>query len=210
MGQACPGLQMVDSRGLPQTVQAMNAIMARHGSAAMRQRVDAGEVAFRCQQGQESMAGYVFAATLLAAGAQGVGTWSVDQLHGFLAAAPRAAEARAILAHMVESVRLSPDWVRMQQNITGNVSRIVADTNAHISKVISDSYWRQQSSQAEISRRRSNQILGVEDVRDPLTGRELRVESGSTYHWIDPRGNIAGTDVYSRPNLDFRELVRLP
>jgi hypothetical protein len=111
---------------------------------------------------------------------------------------------------MVSSLRLNPEWMRMQQNITASTSRIVADTGAHISKVISDSYWSRQASQVELSRRRSNQILGVEDVRDPATGRELQIESGSSYYWIDPRGNIVGTDIASRPTLDFRELVRRP
>ena len=111
---------------------------------------------------------------------------------------------------MVESGRLNPAWVRMQQNITGNVSSIVAETGAHVAKVISESYWSRQSSEAETSRRRSNQILGVEDVRDPATGRELKVESGSNYYWIDPRGNVAGTNTDNRPNLDYRELVRMP
>jgi hypothetical protein len=36
------------------------------------------------------------------------------------------------------------------------------------------------------------------------------VQSGSSYYWIDHRGNIVGTDIHSRPSLDFRELVRLP
>jgi hypothetical protein len=62
----------------------------------------------------------------------------------------------------------------------------------------------------EISRRRSNAILSVEDVVDPTTGREFKVESGSNYYWIDHRGTIVGTQTDSRPNLDFRELTRLP
>ena len=111
---------------------------------------------------------------------------------------------------MVASIRLNSEWLRMQQNITASTSRIVADTGDHLSKVISDSYWSRRASQAETSRRRSNQILGVEDVRDPATGRELQVESGSNYYRIDPRGTIVGTDIDSRPTLAFRELVRLP
>jgi hypothetical protein len=62
----------------------------------------------------------------------------------------------------------------------------------------------------ELSRRRENAILGVEDVVDPVTGRELKVESGSNYYWIDHRGDIVGTQTDTRPNLDFRELTRLP
>src|SRR6185503_15410058 len=39
VGQVCSGLQIVSSQALPQTVQAMNAIMARYGSASMSQRL---------------------------------------------------------------------------------------------------------------------------------------------------------------------------
>jgi hypothetical protein len=210
VGSVCSGIQIVSAQPLPQTVQAMNAIMARNGSPVMAQRLHAGDAAFRCQQNQAPAVGYLFVATLLTAGNDGGGVWNVDQLQGYLSPPERSGQAQAILARMVGSVRLNPEWVRMQQSITASTSQIVADTGAHISKVISDSYWSRQASQAEISRKRSNQILGIEDVRDPATGRELRVESGSNYYWIDPRGNIVGTDIHSRPTLDFRELVRLP
>jgi hypothetical protein len=62
----------------------------------------------------------------------------------------------------------------------------------------------------EIDRRRSNVILGVEDVIDPVTGRQIKIESGSEYYWIDHRGTIVGTQTDTRPNLDFRQLIRLP
>jgi hypothetical protein len=47
-------------------------------------------------------------------------------------------------------------------------------------------------------------------VVDPYTGRRTTVESGSNYYWIDQRGAIVGTDTDTRPNIDFRALVRLP
>jgi hypothetical protein len=210
VGQVCPGLEIVGARSLPQTVQAMNAIMAQHGSPVMRQQLHAGDTAFRCRQNQAPAVGYLFVATLLTATGDGGALWNVDQLQGYLSPPERAGQAQAILAHMIGSVRLNPQWVRMQQNVTAATSRIVADTNAHIAKVISDSYWSRQASQDELSRKRSNQILGLEDARDPATGRELKVEGGSNYYWIDHRGNIVGTDIHNRPGLDFRELVRLP
>jgi hypothetical protein len=37
---------------------------------------------------------------------------------------------------------------------------------------------------------------------------QYEVYSGSNYDWIDYRGNILGTDVQVRPDIDFRELVR--
>jgi hypothetical protein len=210
VAQVCANLQIVSAQPLPQTVQAMNAIMARHGSPVASQRLHAGDTAFRCQQGPTPMVGYLFVATLLTANAAGGGTWNVSQLQGYLSAADRAGQAQAILAHMIGSARLNPEWARMQQNVTAATSHIVADTSAHISKIISGSYWSRQASQDEISRKRSNQILGIEDVRDTMTGREIQVESGSSYYWIDHRGNIVGTNVHNRPSLDFRELIRLP
>jgi hypothetical protein len=59
----------------------------------------------------------------------------------------------------------------------------------------------------EIDRRRSNAILGVVDVVDEQTGKEYKVENSSSYYWIDHRGNIVGTDTYTVPNIDFRELL---
>ena len=70
----------------------MNATMARHGSGYVRQRLDAGDVAFRCQQGPMPMAGYLFVATLATGTADGAGTWNVDQLQGYLASTERAGE----------------------------------------------------------------------------------------------------------------------
>jgi hypothetical protein len=52
--------------------------------------------------------------------------------------------------------------------------------------------------------------LGVADVIDQTTGRQMKVESGSNYYWVDHRGTIIGTQTDTRPNLDFRELTRLP
>jgi hypothetical protein len=50
----------------------------------------------------------------------------------------------------------------------------------------------------------------VVDVIDPVTGRETKVESSSSYYWIDHRGTIVGTDIYTKPSIDFREMIQLP
>jgi len=43
-----------------------------------------------------------------------------------------------------------------------------------------------------------------------VRGRQIKIESGSEYYWIDHRGTIVGTQTDTRPNLDFRALIRLP
>jgi hypothetical protein len=188
---------------------AINAIYQQYGGMGMKMQLTTGDMAFTCRLNNAQLRGYFFAGTQLTS-AYGSSLWTVQYLHGYLAAADRAEQAQSILDRMLQSVRLNPRWVAMQQNLTGQTSQIVTRTNAEISNIISKSYWTTQSTMDELSRRRSNATLGVEDVIDPATGRRIKVESGSNYYWIDQRGTIVGTNTNTRPNLDFRELVRLP
>jgi len=209
VARGCAELAFTDSRERPDAVQALGAISAQSAAYGVLQTLTAGEVAFTCRQNEQPMSGYYFAATKLIV-SQGTGTWFLEQLYGFLAAAPRAAEAQSVLRHILGSFQVNPQWAAMQQGIAANTSRIVARTSEAISNIISDTYWNRQTVMDEISRRRSNITLGVEDVIDPATGRQIKIESGSEYYWIDHRGTIVGTQTDTRPNLDFRQLIRLP
>jgi hypothetical protein len=91
-----------------------------------------------------------------------------------------------------------------------NSSRIAAQTQEAVSNIISDTYWSRQKTMDEISRRRENAILGTVDVVDPASGKQIKVDNSANYYWMDNRGMIAGTQTDTRPNLDFRELTKLP
>ena len=206
--RSCAELAFTDSRERPDAVQALNALYAQSASYVVS-TLTAGEVAFTCRQDSQPMSGYYFAGTKLNQ-SPGVAQWYVDYLYGFLAAAPRAAEAQSVLQHAIGSFQINPQWAGMQQGIAADTSRIVSRTGEAISNIISDTYWNRQGVMDELSRRRSNATLGVEDVIDPATRRQIKIESGSDYYWIDHRGAIVGTQTDTRPNLDFRQLVRLP
>lgn len=207
----CSGVTVTENRELPEAVAAINAVYAQHAGLGVALSLTAGEAAFTCEQQGRPIRGYYFAGTqrTQVAGMPG-GIWNVEHLAGFLASEDRLGLAREVFDHMLKSIELNPQWVAMQQNITASTSRIVSRTHAEISRIIDESYWSRQAVMDELSRRRSNVILGVEDVIDPVTGRELKVESGSNYYWIDHRGTIVGTETDTRPSLDFRELIRLP
>lgn len=211
VARGCADLTIADNRDRPDAVSGINAIYSQYGLAGMSIRLSAGEAAFRCRGGGQPMAGYYFAGTqhVQAAGMPG-GIWNAEYLFGYMAPESKVAVAEAALDHILKSIELNPQWVAMQQNITANTSRIVSRTHADISRMISDSHWSRQQVGDEMSRRRSNATLGVEDVVDPATGREMKVESGANYYWIDQRGTVVGTNTDTRPTLDFRELVRLP
>ena len=206
VASGCADLTFTETRDRPDAVQALNNIYAQSGLAV---KLSAGEVAFTCRKNGQLMEGYYFAGTQLVQ-SPGGGIWNVEHLFGYLAASGKAAQAQTVLERMVQSVAVNPQWAAMQQGVTANTSQIVSRTNREISNIITGSYWKRQGVMDELSRRRSNATLGVEDVVDQTTGRQIKVESGSNYYWIDQRGTIVGTQTDTRPNLDFRELTRLP
>jgi len=58
--------------------------------------------------------------------------------------------------------------------------------------------------------RRSRVTRGVDEGIDPATSREINVESGLNYYWIDHPGVVVGEETDTKAALDFRCLVRLP
>jgi hypothetical protein len=207
--RGCAELAFTDSRERPDAAQAINAVYSQYGGYGVSVSLTAGEAAFTCRQNGQPMRGYYFAGTQLTH-TSGMGLWNVEHLCGYLAPAAQADLAQSVLNHIIGSIEINPQWAAMQQGIAANTSRIVARTSEEISKIVNDTYWNRQGVMDELSRRRSNATLGVEDVIDPASGRQIKLESGSDYYWIDQRGSIVGTQTDTRPNLDFRALIRLP
>jgi hypothetical protein len=213
-GSRYPQFQFIDVRDRPDFAQAINEVYRRYGSYLFQSRLTTGEVRFRCRLGQQAMIGYIFAGTLLTkapAYVPDMGIWSVQYFYGYLAEENRAHEAYSILTHIVGTVRMNPQWVRGQQQITANTAQIMRDTQRQIADIMNRSYEARQRSQDEISRRWSNAIRGLEDVRDPETGITYKVESGSNYYWIDALERKVGTQLDYNPDpLRFRRMVKLP
>ena len=209
VARGCTDVRIGESRERPDAVQAVNEVNARFGVYGISQQLTAGEVFFTARAGGRPAEGYCFAGTQQTQ-MSGMGLWKVEHLFTALASAEKKDLARDVLVHLIESYQLNPQWAAMQQGITANTSKIVSQTHEEISGIIQSTYENRQRSDDEIGRRRSNAMLGVEDVIDPVTGRELKIESGSNYYWIDHRGTIVGTDTHTLPGLDFREMIRLP
>jgi hypothetical protein len=171
-------------------------------------RYDAGEVDYRFQrEGQQYRGSALGITEVISAG--GATTWHTWRVYLAEAPADRYEEARAALLHLAATFAIDPGWAQGQARLTAEQSRIIADMGEAVSDTISQGYEGRQAVLDELDRRRSNATLGVEDVVDEATGRPLKVKSGSDYYWIDPRGVVVGTETQTRPDLDFRELVRL-
>src|SRR5262249_9571849 len=176
VARGCSDLTFTEMRERPDATRALNAILAQSGLSV---RLNAGEVAFTCRKDGQLMHGYYFAGTQLVQAAAGSALWNVEYLNGYLASGERVEQAQAVFGRIMQSIQINPQWAAMQNQIASNTSKIVSRANQEISKIINDSYWSRQRTMDEISRRRSNATLGVLDAVDPVTGRELKVESGS-------------------------------
>jgi hypothetical protein len=209
--QFCTGLAITDNRDRSDADAAINVIYQRYGTMGVMMQIHSGEVSFTCNRQGRAMAGYYFASTLRtqSAGMPG-GLWLAQNLCGYLAPRDQAQLAQSIAKHIVESGKPNPQWENMQSGITMNSSRIAAQTQEAVSNIISETYWSRQKTMDEISRRRENAILGTVDVVDPASGKQIKVDNSANYYWMDNRGMIAGTQTDTRPNLDFRELTKLP
>jgi len=206
----CANLQFTESRPRPDADQAVNRLYSRFATYGVTMEQRSGDASFTCTEDGKPMAGYHFAGTLRTRSSTQGGIWIAQHLFGFIAIPEKARQAQEVIRHIVGSITVNPEWARTQQQTTMETSRIVSETNQAVSKIIDDTYWTRQRSQDEVSRRRSNAMLGLEDVVDPATGRQLQVEAGADYYWIDHRGTIVGTQTDSLPSLDFRSLTRLP
>ena len=147
---------------------------------------------------------------LAGAASQSGSLWQVPYLQVATARPGHMALAEAVLRHAVGSYQLDAGWAARQQGLTANVSKIVTATSSAISDSISSSYWNKVAADEKLSRQRSNTTLGLTDTVDPASGRAFKVESGSSYYWIDTQGRIAGTDIAAQPDVNFRQLLQLP
>ncbi len=202
------GLTFIDARDRDDTVKLINEVYAQNQNFGITSKLSAGEVAFTCKKDAQLWNGYYFASTRLTEGlAGGGGIWNMESLYGYMAVAGKEKDAQTILAGMLKSFQLNPEWVAKQQNLTAEVSKIVTKTNDEISKAISDTYWNREKARDDMSRKWSNMMLGQTDVADPGTGEKWKVSNGHNYYWRkDHAGVVVGTDTYERPDTDFTPL----
>jgi len=210
VGEISSDLQFVEKKDRPDVADIFNRIYQKYEMFNIQTTLTTGEVVFTCRRENTLMRGYCFAGTLRTIIAPDLGNWLVQHLAGFLAEAGQESLAQAVGERMLKTFQINPQWMAMQQNITASTGQVVHETHEAISKLSSQSYWYRQAVNDEMARRRSNAILEVVDVVDPVTGEGYKVESGSNYYWIDPQGHIVGTETYAVPAIDFRELLQLP
>jgi hypothetical protein len=200
--------EIVSQKDRSDIAASFNRIYSQFQAYGISYSLHAGEAAFRFEQDSLPYLGYGLAMTqVVQSSSMGGGNWSLALMIIYQSPESEAGLLRQISDHIFQSIKLNPQWVSSQQQLAGNVSQIVSQTNHEISKIISDSYWHRQATLDNVNRKFSNYILGATDVVDPATGETWKAEAGHNYYWRKDRtGQIAGTEIDERPDIDFSPL----
>jgi hypothetical protein len=211
LARGCSDLAFVQegTRDRQDTVGAMNAVLAEWASLGIYASLTAGETAFTCRSNGQLLQGYYFASTGLARTQVG-NWWRPQYFFGYTASSGNEWVAQTTLEQMLRSYQVNQVWARMQSQTIARSAGIVARTNQQISGIINDAYRTRVVAQDRMWGLAANARRGVDEWLDPHTGRQMTLESGSNYYWVDNRGMILGTDTSTYPSVDFRQLVRLP
>lgn len=203
LGNGLSQLVINTPRNLPDAAAVMNAGFAQRN---LPMSFSTGDVTFGGEYNGTPVRGYCTAGTVIARGLNGAPySWGVETLYGYRAVAAQEATAQAVLAHLVQTFRIDPEWHQRQQGVTMTTLAIDREKTEAIAKMISGAFAYRNRVQDESSRKWSNAILGQTDVRDPNTGESWKVASGHNYYWRQG-DTIAGTATYDPPDIDFTPL----
>ena len=82
-------------------------------------------------------------------------------------------------------------------------------SDEYVSNLWQQTQAERWASWERISEQRGDVLRGQTRVVNPKSGQAYKVESGSSYYWIDPvREVIAGSDIPYKPSWDFEALIQ--
>lgn len=173
-----------------------------------------GSLTFTCRENNEPRKGYCTARTGQIFNPPAIQSpmnrWRAELLMAYIAPPENIRQAEAATLRLLSSFQLNPQWGMAQVRAAGAQSRIIAGATQDIANMAQQSQRYRDAVDDRIAKLRSGATLGVTEVMDTRTGQRMTVDSGSGYYWINNQGQVVGTNVDTRPNIDFRRLLELP
>jgi hypothetical protein len=218
----CSELRITANNARPDLAATFTQVARNEGASSAQ--LTGGDAVFTCIINGEVMQGKCIAVTALLAPGQSP-LWAVYRLYGYIAAAGRVDDAVKVVTEAVTSWKFNPQWEAQQRN-TANAAvqqdnmrsqqiqrralAAIAEDQRQTSEIITKGWEQRQKVYDEISRKRSNAILGTLDVVDPESGRSYKVSNYGDYHYMSNDNYILGTNSANSPGPGFRELITLP
>lgn len=200
----CTSIKMTNNRQRPDAAQQLNGL-----SVAMGLQRDYGEAIFTCDKSGTPMTAYVFIGSTTIRTGPGTALWYADVIYGFLTPAPVAGTAMSVLAHMIRSTRINPQWVTRQTQTNMDVSHIATETNNAISDMFMRGWEDRGATYDRVMGEGSRARLGVEIYADPATGAQYEVANTHAFNWANAAGAVVGTDTDTPPGPGFSRLNRM-
>jgi hypothetical protein len=100
---------------------------------------------------------------------------------------------------MQRTFKVDPEWAKRENAALKKRLGAISQSQNDVSATISSVFETRSQSMDRLNTAWDNAILGVEDVYNADTGSHYVVDSGSSYYWSDPQGNIYGTDTAGSP-----------
>jgi len=220
-GRTCGGLKIVGVVSEDKVAAEANAALQASTAPGQFQHVDAAIAEFTCDAdkvGIVEMATYISGVSQQF-GSEGFGVWFVSSVGGFMAPRARALEGGEALIHMLLSRKVNPDWTRANYEMVAQINTISrqaandmsARIAAHYHPASSGASTTSGSMSDKLSQQWQNSTMDQTDVIDQATGQSYKVDSGSSYYWINTQGSaIVGSNSPSQPSVDFNLMTQLP
>ena len=140
--------------------------------------------------------------------------WAVEPNVSYRAPAGELDAKMPLMMTIANSVRPTPQWQKMKNDHIAKMSqidakgaadrsRIIAESNREISRIINDGYKERMATMDETHRKVINSIRGVDDYA--LPGGDTRVQLPNTYNYVYSNGNdeyiLTNNSLYN-PNVD--------
>lgn len=204
VGRNCQNLQWLGGRDRPDRVQALSWYWQALGFPVYT----AAELTYTCQFGGRPFVGYLYTETAITHHSHVATLWNPQALYGFIAPPDRTRLADAVLFHTIATFQTNPQWMAMQGRINQQQAADLRRYHEHSMQLWQQTQAERWASWDRISEQRGDVLLGQTQVVDPETRQVYKVQSGSSYYWLDPtRDVIAGTDIPYKPDWDFRRLI---
>jgi hypothetical protein len=111
-------------------------------------------------------------------------------------------------AKQIADNAVAADNARAQQ-IQARARAAIQENQRQTSEMIVKGYEQRSQVYDEIARKRENAILGTTDVVDPSSGKQYKIDSYSSYHWMNNQGAVVGNETGSSPSYGWHDLVTL-
>ncbi|HVN94697.1 MAG TPA: hypothetical protein VMT38_13435 [Terracidiphilus sp.] len=189
----CTGVKVTSNRARPDVAQQLETVAT---SAGMSETY--ADATFSCQRNGMQMTAYAFLGVTVLRTTAYTALWYADSMTGFVAPAAIANAAGNVLAEMVNTFTVNPQWLARQSQTAAEVSQIATRTNTEISNIIMGS-WDLKNGY-------------VHTMVDPRTGAQYDIpdDVNYDYYWVDSSGNVRGSDSNVSPGPGYVALNRAP